>query len=218
MTREDFQRYWHTTHGPLVVERADVLGIRRYRQIHTTREGRADAPPGFDGVAELWFDQRPDSPELRQAARDLLDDEARFIDLARSPLFLADEVVMYDGKVEGECMIAALRRLPGTTRADFQRHWREVHGPLALTFPELGFRDYVQLHTVADAESYPPALRRGAPAPFDGVTEVYRDEWTGSPDSLRAARAVILEDEDRFMDHASSPTWWGRVEVLLDQG
>ena len=35
LSREEFQRYWRENHGPLVRERADALGIRRYIQVHT---------------------------------------------------------------------------------------------------------------------------------------------------------------------------------------
>ena len=45
------------------------------------------APPEYDGVAELWYDSLESllaarSPESSVAARDLLEDERKFIDLA----------------------------------------------------------------------------------------------------------------------------------------
>ena len=51
----------------------------------------------FDGVAELWWDSVESllaamSTEAGQVAgRELLEDEARFIDLANSPIFFAEE-------------------------------------------------------------------------------------------------------------------------------
>jgi uncharacterized protein (TIGR02118 family) len=104
LTREEFQRYWREEHGPLVRSYAEVLGIRRYVQVHTLpdevhaplRASRA-APEAYDGVAELWYDglealgAAVATDEGRAAALALLEDERRFIDHARSPLWLAEE-------------------------------------------------------------------------------------------------------------------------------
>ena len=68
LSREEFQRYWRETHGPLVRERAQALGIRRYVQTHTLdsqlneamRASRGSDPNIFDGVAELWWDSVED--------------------------------------------------------------------------------------------------------------------------------------------------------------
>ena len=104
LSREEFQRYWLDTHGPLVRSFAPALRIKRYVQSHalTTpiderlRRGRG-APEGYDGIAELWWDSLDAlaaggaSAEGREAGRRLLEDERRFIDLARSPLWLAEE-------------------------------------------------------------------------------------------------------------------------------
>ena len=104
LSREEFQTYWRTTHAPLVAERAEVLEIRRYIQVHTQDlpglhaafQRRNDgAPEPFDGVAELWFDSLDDlggdDPAKRQAQAELLADERNFIDLANSPMWIAEE-------------------------------------------------------------------------------------------------------------------------------
>jgi len=52
---------------------------------------------GYDGVAELWWRSAEDlaaataTPEGVDASRALLEDERRFIDMARSTLFVATE-------------------------------------------------------------------------------------------------------------------------------
>jgi uncharacterized protein (TIGR02118 family) len=105
LTRHEFQRYWRETHGPLVGRHAGILGIRRYVQVHTLDDPLQDAlrasrggPEPYDGVAELWWDSRDAleaamrDPAGQAAARELLEDERRFIDLARSPLFVAQEL------------------------------------------------------------------------------------------------------------------------------
>ncbi|MGH7417889.1 MAG: EthD domain-containing protein, partial [Candidatus Rokuibacteriota bacterium] len=35
LSREEFQRYWLDTHGPLVRQLAPALGVKRYVQVHT---------------------------------------------------------------------------------------------------------------------------------------------------------------------------------------
>jgi len=107
MTLEAFQRYWRETHAPLVAEHAEVLGIRRYVQVHTTdlpglhsslQARNGGAPEPYDGVAELWFESLDtlggDNPAKQQAAAELLADERNFIDLPNSPMWFAQEHVV----------------------------------------------------------------------------------------------------------------------------
>jgi uncharacterized protein (TIGR02118 family) len=104
LSREEFQRYWLDVHGPLVRTHAPVLQIKRYVQLHTDASALSDAvrkvrgaPEPFDGVAELWWDSAEAlraagaTPEGRAAGAALLEDEKRFIDLARSPLWFGTE-------------------------------------------------------------------------------------------------------------------------------
>ncbi len=91
LSREDFLHHWQTNHAEVVKK---LPGLRKYVQgPAVTRAGRE---PVIDGIAELWFDdvdafRRPRSDEARQAARELLEDERRFIDLPASPMLLAEE-------------------------------------------------------------------------------------------------------------------------------
>ena len=110
LSREEFQKYWFEKHGPLVKSKQEILRIRRYVQVHTLddpinkqaqeREGRPDP---FDGVAELWWDSiedlqaNADSPERQQAGQDLREDEMKFIDLPRSPVWIAQERPVIEG-------------------------------------------------------------------------------------------------------------------------
>jgi uncharacterized protein (TIGR02118 family) len=114
-SREEFQTYWRTNHAPLVQSHAAALGIRRYVQVHsiddaisTAIAGPRQSPEPFDGVAELWLDSLEaliaagSSESGRAASRALLEDERRFIDLERSPLFLAEEHVIVGGLNQGD--------------------------------------------------------------------------------------------------------------------
>ena len=105
--------HWRGTHALFVEERADLLKIRCYVQSHREklaglhdafRRRNGGSPPPFDGVAELWFggfdDLGSDDSTNFQARAELLADEANFIDLANSSMWLAteNEVASRDGR------------------------------------------------------------------------------------------------------------------------
>lgn len=106
LSRDEFQRYWRERHAPLVRTHAAALGIHRYVQAHTVDHPVAEAaaaargaPEPFDGVAELWFDadellRLMQTDTGAEAAQALLEDERRFLDLARSPIFIAEDYVV----------------------------------------------------------------------------------------------------------------------------
>jgi len=110
MSRAEFQRYWREQHAPLVKRHAQTLHIRRYVQTHardtdldeTLSGSRGSELHVYDGVAELWWDSLEDlagsaASEAGQAAgQELLEDERRFIELSRSPLWLGEEHVVID--------------------------------------------------------------------------------------------------------------------------
>jgi uncharacterized protein (TIGR02118 family) len=104
LSSEEFHRYWLEEHGPLARRLLDSLGARRYVQMHTTGgdlNAALAAPRGtaeaYDGIAEIWWDSldafiaAAGSEEGQRANETLTADEARFIDFARSSLFLAEE-------------------------------------------------------------------------------------------------------------------------------
>ena len=108
LTREAFQDYWWNHHAPLVASVREPLRIRRYVQMHSlppevseplraTRGG----PQGYDGVAQLWWDSLDDmalsanDPKAAEAGKMLLEDERKFIDLSRSPLWWGEEKVVF---------------------------------------------------------------------------------------------------------------------------
>jgi len=111
LSREEFQSYWFDKHAPLVARHAKALGIKRYVQVHTrstpineSLRGSRHAPEPHDGIAEIWFESESaiatsmQTPEGIAAGLALLEDERRFIDLERSPLWLGEErVVVSDG-------------------------------------------------------------------------------------------------------------------------
>lgn len=106
LSRAEFQDYWLNTHGPLVASVREDLKIRRYVQLHSLPDTEnapfavaRGAPEAYDGVAQLWWDSVEDlassTPEALRAGALLLEDERKFIDLPRSPLWLGDEHVIF---------------------------------------------------------------------------------------------------------------------------
>ncbi|MGH9418450.1 MAG: EthD domain-containing protein [Thermoanaerobaculia bacterium] len=107
LSREAFHSYWLNNHAPLVRSFQKPLRIRRYVQCHTTSvelnqavAAARGAPRMYDGVAELWWDSIDDvtaataTAEGQAAGQALLEDEHKFIDLARSPLWFGEEKVI----------------------------------------------------------------------------------------------------------------------------
>jgi len=105
----EFRKYWLEKHGPRVRGFAAALRARKYVQSHTLdsplnavlTDSRGMEPP-YDGITEVWWDDLQEleagfgSPEGQAASSDLIEDEARFIDLSRSRIFLTQEHTIFD--------------------------------------------------------------------------------------------------------------------------
>lgn len=105
----EFTKYWLEKHGPLVRSYAKALRAKRYVQSHTldgplndyARTPRGAAEP-YDGLTEVWWDSADEliaalqTPEGAHANLALAEDEARFVDLARSSVFFTQEHTIFD--------------------------------------------------------------------------------------------------------------------------
>ena len=104
INREEFQDYWLNKHGPFFQENAAVMRSKRYVQSHTIDSPLNEAmktsrnmQPDFDGVAEVWFASEGDlmeamgTEEMQELSATLLQDEANFVDHARSSAFIVRE-------------------------------------------------------------------------------------------------------------------------------
>lgn len=92
-------------------------------------------------------------------------------------------------------------RKPGMTHEEFDRYWRESHGPLVRSVSEFirHVHKYVQCHIVSNSAPL------GASSPYDGVAEL----WFDSLDELHQAfnepryLEIIRADELKFVDLAA---------------
>lgn len=106
---EEFHRYWREDHAPKVRSVAEAIRARRYVQSHTIDtplnaaliESRGMSPL-YEGITEVWWDSLEDlqqaaaTPEGAEAMKMLVEDEATFVDLARSTIFMTEEQEVFD--------------------------------------------------------------------------------------------------------------------------
>jgi uncharacterized protein (TIGR02118 family) len=106
-----------------------------------------------------------------------------------------------------------LTRRPGVTQAEFRRHWREVHGPLAARLP--GLRRYHQNHVV-DNRQLAIDHARGAWS-IDGISEL----WFDSEDDMKRALSSneykeVARDHHLFVGPTALITAVQNVVVPVD--
>jgi uncharacterized protein (TIGR02118 family) len=106
---EEFHRYWLEEHGANVRSVAAQIGAARYVQSHTLDtplngalvESRGMAPFN-EGITEVWWHSMEEleaaisTPEGKEAMEMLVEDEATFIDLERSTIFITEEHTIFD--------------------------------------------------------------------------------------------------------------------------
>ena len=209
MSVEDFQKHWRTTHADIIVR---LPGIRRYVQSHALASGYRKGEPVYDGVAESCFD---DTQAMKALAKmpeyaAVLADEPNFIDAASMGSIITDEYVIKDAPApeNGVKSIDFVNRKEGMSVDDFQKYWRETHGPLCRA--EQAMRRYVQNHTrraIYDSGRTPP---------YDGVAMAWFDDMQ----ALRAAAPTpeferLRADVENFIARDRSPFVLTREHVIL---
>lgn len=88
--------------------------------------------------------------------------------------------------------ITLLKRKPGITQEEFDRYWKEKHGPLAAALLP-GLRKYIQDHLIEM-----PGLKYE----FDGIAEIYFDNVEALQKYLAWRQTkegkALLDDEKKF--------------------
>jgi hypothetical protein len=106
----EFHRYWLEDHSEKVRSVAKAIRARKYIQSHTIDTPLNDALissrgmqlPLFEGITEVWWDSLEElesaaaDPDGAKALQMLAEDEAGFIDLAKSTMFLTEEHEIFD--------------------------------------------------------------------------------------------------------------------------
>jgi uncharacterized protein (TIGR02118 family) len=199
MPVEEFQAYWRARHPAVVVR---LPGLRRYVQSHTRLAGYRRGEPVYDGIAEVWFEDGGAIHALRGSVEmaAVEADEGRFIDRTQTRVIATEEHLIKDGPVPAGAAknVELVTRKPGMPVDEFQRYWRETHGPLAAKIPMI--RRYVQSHTRASA------YERGRTPAWDGVAIT----WFDDTDAMRASAAtpqyaLVRADEPHFIAPGALP-------------
>ena len=209
MSVEDFQKHWRTTHADIIVR---LPGIRRYIQSHVLASAYRKVEPVYDGVAESYFD---DTQAMKALAKmpeygAVLADEPNFIDRPSMASIIADEFVIKDAPAPKDAVksIDFVNRKAGMSVDDFQKYWKDVHGPLCKAAAAM--RRYVQNHTrraIYDSGRTPP---------FDGVAMA----WFDSMQALRHAAPTpeferLRSDVGNFIQRDKSPFVLTTEHVIL---
>ena len=116
--------------------------------------------------------------------------------------------------------VYVLRRRPDLSREEFQRYWREVHGPLVAKYADtIGLLRYVQVHTLLEAQARADEVRGQMAETFDGVAELWfdGDQAKGTPDERKAANRHLAEDEKNFIDFSQSSMWLGHEIAFVGE-
>lgn len=209
MDLEAFRGYWLTRHPEAVTR---LPGLRRYVQSHTLLGGYRKGEPAFDGIAEVWFE---DTDALRALAgtaamQAVAEDEARFIDRSTMGTIITEEHVIKDGPAppDGVKSVEFLTRKPGLPVDEFQRYWREVHGPLGAAIPVV--RRYVQSHTRRSG------YERGRAPAWDGAAITWFDDVPAMRVSATTPEyARVRADESHFLDTSRLPVILTREHVIV---
>ena len=244
LTTEAFYDYWLNTHGPLVASVARDLNMLRYQQVHTIvgdpapagmAEARGGMEPIYDGVAEVWFENREaleasmQTDAGRAAGTLLVEDEAKFIDLPNSPLWLAYEYPQVNPTPEDIVarerstivkLYYPLRTHAGRDEADAQLYWRTNHGPLIRRQAHgAGIMRYVQVHRTPDPIEDALRSTRGTTVDsYMGHAELWFDRAAlamGAPERAVANERAI-EDEAKFIDFQRSTMWLAKEHVFVN--
>lgn len=243
MSLQEFHRYWRERHGPLVASHAQHLNALRYVQVHRLddpinermAQQRGGMEPPYDGVAEVWWESEEvvnaalSAREGRDAAAELVEDEARFIDLPNSPLWFAHEYPQVNPTPENIVarernsivkLYFPLRRRAELTEDAAQRYWRTSHGPLIRSHAaSSGILRYQQVHRFETPLEANARAERGTTVPaYTGHAEVWFDRGVqrGGPEAA-VANARAIEDESKFIDFARSCMWIGKEHVFIDR-
>jgi len=168
-------------------------GLRSATQALTLAAAYRRGEPACDVIDELTFDDET------SAVRCLADPAfaaawaSPLLDPATIACLVIEEHVAKPGPVPASFVKSyeLVTKRPDMDRAEFDRYWAQVHGPLAATIPTI--RRYVQAHLSA-------ATRDTGTAPYDGLAITWFDDVAAMrAGAATEAYAKTRADEANFL-------------------
>jgi len=172
---------------------AAAYGLRRATQALTLPGAYRRGEPAVDVIDELVFDDEASAascladPGFRRMCNSPL------LDPASVACLVTQEHVAKPGQVPASYVknYELVTKRPGMDRAEFDRYWAQVHGPLAATIPTI--RRYVQAHLS-------PGTREAGTAPYDGLAITWFDDVAAMrAGAATEAYARTRADEANFL-------------------
>jgi uncharacterized protein (TIGR02118 family) len=162
--------------------------------------------PDFDAAEERWFDSERDLERYCKSYRKPACASVVFHYQVAENVRKEGPKRMPGQRTPGVKQLYLTLRAPGQSHADFVRHWRDVHGPLALR-RHVGMSKYVQ-NVVA--------RKFGAGAPeIDGIPELHfasLDDACNRRYDSAEGKAAIAADRPNFVTR-SIPLFCGEYPV-----
>jgi uncharacterized protein (TIGR02118 family) len=161
-------------------------GLRGATQALTLAGAYRRGEPACDVIDELAFD---DEASIARCLADPAFGRAwasPLLDPASVACLVAEEHVAKPGPVAASFVknYELVTKRPDLDRAEFDRYWAQVHGPLAAKIPTI--RRYVQAHLS-------PGTREAGTAPYDGLAITWFDDVA----AMRAGAATEAYAETR---------------------
>jgi uncharacterized protein (TIGR02118 family) len=168
-------------------------GLRHATRALTLAAAYRRGEPACDVIDELAFDDEASAdrcladPAFRRAWASPL------LDPASVACLVVEELVAKPGPAPASFVKSyeLVTKRPDLDRAEFDRYWAQVHGPLAATIPTI--RRYVQAHLS-------PGTRETGAAPYDGLAITWFDDVAAMrAGAATEAYARTRADEANFL-------------------
>jgi uncharacterized protein (TIGR02118 family) len=172
---------------------AQPHGLRSATQALTLAAAYRRGEPACDAIDELAFDD--EASALRCLADPAFQSAwaSPLLDPASIACLVVEEHMAKPGPVPAEFVknYELVTKRPDLDRAEFDRYWAQVHGPLAATIPTI--RRYVQAHLS-------PSTRDSGTAPYDGLAITWFDDVAAMrAGAATEAYAKTRADEANFL-------------------
>jgi uncharacterized protein (TIGR02118 family) len=172
---------------------AQPHGLRSATQALTLAGAYRRGEPACDAIDELAFDDEASAVRCLSDPAFAAAWAGPLLDPASIACLVVEEHVAKPGPVGAQFVknYELVTKRPDIDRAEFDRYWAQVHGPLAATIPTI--RRYVQAHLS-------PATRDTGTAPYDGLAITWFDDVAAMrAGAATEAYAKTRADEANFL-------------------